>query len=197
MSEDIFIDFSKVCNELYKDDVSKMLKKDIKAKFTDIGFNGVMADFATSLIKGQFSMINEEIMAPCDIPPAIEESSKDFLQQATDNIGNDYSEPVVINDFVIKEINYFGQVKSDNLPQPETDKYGDFVATKLSFEYASGQKNEVDVKIICSGKAWYLVLPEMSIEQVLLTAKDIEHMLDNPEEYKEQVELGMQLLNVQ
>ena len=110
-----------------------------------------------------------------------------------------YSEAVVIEDFYIDSINNFGQVSSKQLvgldPEPMS-----FIVTKIAVATKDEEENiktkEVDIYIIYSGKYWYLANPEFDAEETLNLFTTIEDMLDNPDDYPEDVAYGLQAINV-
>lgn len=94
-------------------------------------------------------------------------------------VGDDYHDPELINDFIIESINEFGQVTAKGLPDPAGRK-GDYVMTKATI-MEQGKEIVVDLKILCSGVAWYMVPPQLDPEFVLLAAIDIEAIQNMPD----------------
>jgi len=106
-----------------------------------------------------FGDVNPEVLAAAN-------------EEFADVFANDYHDPELINDFVIESINEFGQVVAKGLPDP-TGKKGDFVMVKATV-VEDGEEKIIDVKILCSGQAWYMVPPQLDPEFVMLAAIDIE-----------------------
>lgn len=97
-------------------------------------------------------------------------------EEMTEALGNDYHPPVTIENFSIESINEYGQVTSSSLPEPTEERRGDYVTLKAEFE---GMEGPQDLKIVCSGKAWYVVPPGLDVDYVLLAAKEVEE-IQNP-----------------
>lgn len=138
---------------------------------------------------------------------SINETHREYTEGQIDsaiNVINDmvtegYEEAEPIDNFYIDSINNFGQVFSKQLkgldPEPMS-----FVVTKIGVttkdENENVQFKEIDVYVIYSGKYWYLANPEYDAEETLELFTTIEHMLDNPDEYKEDIAFGLQPITV-
>lgn len=94
-------------------------------------------------------------------------------------VGVDYHDPTTIENFSIDSINEFGQVISSSLPEPIEERRGDYVSVKALFKDIDGEQ---DLRIVCSGKAWYVVPPGIDINYVLLAAKEIEEIQNSKQE---------------
>lgn len=99
------------------------------------------------------------------------------LDDITNAFSNDYGDPIVIDEFVIQEINVFGQVMSDQLP-PANEHEGSFISTTMAIK-EDGAVKFLDVNVLCSGVAWYIVLPGFPFDEVLMAAKEIENLQRN------------------
>lgn len=138
---------------------------------------------------------------------SINETHREYTEGQIDsaiNVINDmvtegYEEAEPIDNFYIDSVNNFCQVFSKQLeglnPEPMS-----FVVTKIGVttkdENENVQVKEIDVYVIYSGKYWYLANPEYDAEETLELFTTIEHMLDNPDEYKEDIAFGLQPITV-
>lgn len=133
----------------------------------------------------------------------IDEFNKEQINSAIDAIDemvkDSYDEVVEIDDFYIDSINNFGQVFSKQLEGLKPPSMS-FVKTSIGITTRDEENNlitkEIDVFIIYSGKYWYLVNHKFDLDETVELFTTVDHMLDNPDDYQEDIAFGLKNITV-